>query len=1184
MIALRPIGLGTAEALIDFGGRNEAARAFAPDQLEGAVALHNLLADQGFAYLADEVGMGKTYVALGVVSLMRHFHPDLRVLYMAPRSNIQAKWRKEMRNFVANNWRVADLRVKSLQDAPVVDMVVCNSLEELAQEAHANAHRDFVLRMPSFSLQLRDDEESWQKKRRQLRRLLGWLPDGVFDLRNRQGFKESYARAINAALPHFDLLVVDEAHNLRHGYAGGSTRNRLLGLVLGREDEDVPLFPGGGPRVDRVLALSATPLETDYRELWQQLDLLGKGEVGRSLIEPEIAPEVQQQATQGFMVRRLTGLKLGEKRYTKNMYRREWRRGGVELHGEPLKTSDPRERLVVALVQKKVTDVLAELGRRSGKIFGRRFQMGMLASFESFLETAKLARGDDEPAFDQADQTDDELEREGVDAMSIADVARSYRERFGDSLPHPKMNAVAKSLAASLERGEKSLVFVRRVASVRELVQKVTHAYDAWLLDALVQGLPAALTRQIEREVARYRRATRTDDVEDTAIESPDDETEEVEDAVTVDADQGGSDSFFAWFFRGERELKVASGAWFRRRRLTDEKMPLSTFLEENYLDWLLGAEGRSVAGLAARLGIPQDMLRGELRRWAHAIFTGTANRKVSRGRRMFRAHQEAALRLLVTHDGELSDHARTLLGELGWTGPVDAEHEPASAFPDPDEFLGAPTLFSTLRRHALGEEVLRLDDRAPRSVPASAFRSFVRRHEIRRELVAATVSLGHPFVELWRAYVRLRGTLKLGEATDPMPGDLAEAYLGDLAAQPADRLGGREELRALLDEFDLVIDVNFPDVREKPLAAVPRYLQSTLSAQRPVGGMSGQTKVNQSLIKQFRMPGYPLVLVTTDVLQEGEDLHTFASRVVHYGITWTPSAMEQRTGRIDRIGSLTHRRLTRIGAPDPERFLQVQFPYLDATVEYVQVREILRRMDRFVALLHQGLGADEAAQSAVDLARAIHEHTPIKPPSTEPLESPFAVDRSLLHDEQPVSLAIDPAEIVRYTDRFAQVRETLSTRVSVDWLPEPHRATEVGTAWLADHRLLRAGAARSSARQQPFVMKLQSTGGLVVLRVSSPVGNVSLDDEAAVEQLFRLQSRLPAAKICAVIDAKLQTYNLTVEVETPFHPDTLQDDEALSALERCVLAADRVEHELLQTDAPISVFAPDLRKDLVRG
>jgi hypothetical protein len=410
--------------------------------------------------------------------------------------------------------------------------------------------------------------------------------------------------------------------------------------------------------------------------------------------------------------------------------------------------------------------------------------------------------------------------------------------------------------------------------------------------------------------------------------------------------------------------------------------------------------------------------------------------------------------------------------------------------------------------------------------------------------------------------------------------GELAVAYLDDLAAQPREGLGGCAELRALIREYDLIIDVNFPDVREKPLAEIPRYLQGALSAQTPVGGMSG--RINQSMVKQFRMPGYPLILVTTDVLQEGEDLHTFAGRVVHYGITWTPSAMEQRTGRVDRIGSLTHRRLTRINEPDAERFLQVQFPYLAATVEYVQVREIFQRMDKFVALLHRGLGADEAAQSAMDLASEILEHTPIKPPSTEPLDSPFAVDPALLHRELPASLAIDTTELSRHADCFAQLREGLAESVRVDWQPEQGRTLRSGTAWLSGGRLLRTAQATAGARQLPFDMQLHSTGGLVLLQVGSPVGDVAIDDEITIEQLFRLQASLPAAKLCAVVDTKLGVYNLTIEVETPFHPDTLQLDEAISALERCVLTADRVTRELLSPDESMS--APDPRKDVVRG
>ena len=61
--------------------------------------------------------MGKTYVALGALALFRHFDPGFRVLVIAPRENIQRKWMKELRNFVRNNVRFADLRVKAVDGA-----------------------------------------------------------------------------------------------------------------------------------------------------------------------------------------------------------------------------------------------------------------------------------------------------------------------------------------------------------------------------------------------------------------------------------------------------------------------------------------------------------------------------------------------------------------------------------------------------------------------------------------------------------------------------------------------------------------------------------------------------------------------------------------------------------------------------------------------------------------------------------------------------------------------------------------------------------------------------------------------------------------------------------------------------------------------------------------------------------
>jgi len=118
------IEVSTARRLLDFGALiGEGPRA--DEQLEGAVAIHNILEKNRVAYLADEVGMGKTYVALGAMALFRHFQPDFRVLVIAPRENIQRKWMKELRNFASNNVRFADFRNRTIDGEPGRPLVSC---------------------------------------------------------------------------------------------------------------------------------------------------------------------------------------------------------------------------------------------------------------------------------------------------------------------------------------------------------------------------------------------------------------------------------------------------------------------------------------------------------------------------------------------------------------------------------------------------------------------------------------------------------------------------------------------------------------------------------------------------------------------------------------------------------------------------------------------------------------------------------------------------------------------------------------------------------------------------------------------------------------------------------------------------------------------------------------------------
>lgn len=306
------IDISAARKLLNLGASiGEGPRA--EEQLAGAVAIHNILERHNVAYLADEVGMGKTYVALGAMALFRHFNPEFRVLVIAPRENIQQKWMKELGNFCANNLRFPDLRVKSVRGGPARPMVRCDNLHSFVHEVGVDPRRDFFLRLTSFSLGLSADSEGWKEQRRRLRRELPWLADEVFDLRSKEAFKDNYARAVCCALPKFDLVIVDEGHNLKHGFREGvAARNRVLALALGRSGtgEDPDLFPGYGRRAKRVLFLSATPIEESYHQLWNQLDVFGLGAPFIDLKRRDVSDDAKKEVASQFLVRRVTTMQV----------------------------------------------------------------------------------------------------------------------------------------------------------------------------------------------------------------------------------------------------------------------------------------------------------------------------------------------------------------------------------------------------------------------------------------------------------------------------------------------------------------------------------------------------------------------------------------------------------------------------------------------------------------------------------------------------------------------------------------------------------------------------------------------------------------------------------------------------------------------------------------------------------
>ena len=1188
MISPSPITLGTAAQLLDFAGGSEAAKSYSKSQLEGAVALHNILARGRVAYLADEVGMGKTYVVLGTLGLLRHYCPGLRVLYIVPRANLQRKWRKEIRNFTLNNWQQVDHRVKTFQGSPVVQPVMCENLVDLVRETALNSNRDFILRMTSFSLPLSEREgggKAWQDKADALRQAFPGLAEAALAIDGRspdaqERFKDVFAATVNALLPHFDFLVLDEGHNLKHGFAAGqgATRNRLLAYVLGTKSAPshcAPLIR----RIDRAIILSATPVDGSFEDLWNQLDLLGLADGYEELRDKEADDEKKKLCASQCLIRRLTKIEIGGKWHTRNMYRREWRGGGVGKHDEPLDVPNGLQRLIVALMQKKVADVLAEQGRGRQKRFSRSFQIGMLASFESFSRTATRR----DPNFDQEDQTKNSGERLGIDTDAVNEVARTYRDIFGDSPPHPKMNAVVDEIWNAFLEARKTLVFVRRIHSVPEMVEKLTRRYNDWIEGRIreeLRDLPQADQSRLANAFDRYRQQRKEFYSGNVAASFSGGQVRANEgDATdraksTEESEPGGFESFFSWFFRGKGPGGLLSGASFSKNRLENESAQLSTFFDDNWMLWLLNYPADPLGELEKLTGTGRSQVISELRARAAALHI----QKKTAKRQVFYAYQQAALEMVAaqTSDAELSQKAKAILERRQREQPKASAAAARPRFPGPERFLGLKTFFTELAQKTELCQLL-----WPPSNAKTFGEAFVEREQ-RRLLLSSVIRLGHPMVDLWLLQVKAAGTLAAGKLEEA---DSAEEQIAD-AGVPADERLALEfvnlldrqrsmigqhpgptsflELRRLATDFQLLVAVNFHEMRERPLAEVPDYIADRIGQQQPIAGMHGG--VLRRTVSQFRMPGYPYVLVTTDVLQEGEDLHTYCDRIVHYGISWTPSAIEQRTGRVDRIGSLVQRRMEALAgaAPSDGDYLQVYYPYLGDTYEYVQVGVVFKRLNRFLEMLHDLRLPHRGHAGEVQVAHQIHEKAEdVFKPFREPLKSGFEIAPEFI-PIGPVLTILQPLND-QLLEHFRAIASRLTKRFSIEWNnPDSSLHQCRGTVFVQEGRLLAPNETdlKREAREQPFSMELRTThAGKLLLRIKSRLGAVR--GEPLVSTVFELQRKKPWLKICAVLDEGSE-YRLSVQSDLLFSPVTTQPEEVERVFARVLAGADEMENAIV--------------------
>jgi superfamily II DNA or RNA helicase len=135
--------------------------------------------------------------------------------------------------------------------------------------------------------------------------------------------------------------------------------------------------------------------------------------------------------------------------------------------------------------------------------------------------------------------------------------------------------------------------------------------------------------------------------------------------------------------------------------------------------------------------------------------------------------------------------------------------------------------------------------------------------------------------------------------------------------------LAEQDEFISALKDIRITKNFTTEDNSKVPIDNVEKCIGATSTERR------------QKLMRTFNTPFYPDILICSNVMSEGVDFHLFCRHIIHHDLNWNPSSLEQRIGRIDRIGS----KMETTGQP-----VIIYYPYIAETQDEKMYKVVSER------------------------------------------------------------------------------------------------------------------------------------------------------------------------------------------------------------------------------------------------
>jgi hypothetical protein len=929
--------------------------------------------DNNLLYIADDVGLGKTYIAIGIALMFRHFahvpenHKDVIIV---PKHNLQEKWKKDIGNFLERNYSGNEELKTSLKSKGV------NIRHKVQPVSNEDSYT--IYRMTSFS-----SIGANGNTKKELRQLL--LNDifsgdsfcneillkawniGYFINDNRSKLRHLCAYLCNALSPRVQCLIIDEAHNYKYGIGEDdgheeSYRNENTARFLGaiRDSTILNDFPEleqkvKFPLAEKVICLSATPRDRHIIEIKKQLSCF----TSRHILSGVTDPAKIETRLSKFMIRGNLKYGINGEKISRNQCRVEHRLGNVNKAevAQPIVIEDNFDAVLWQLLQYKAIRHLEQKNNAS-------FELGMLASFETYVADA-----DNKPIPNETQKEDKEFEQanhrgkeksKSQDLNLLRDIISDYQKEFYTLPPHPKQTMLANELLEQLKRQEKALIFVRRINSSNELEERLIRAYENEVVLPSLKLLVEKKSFDLKKIIGDFEDYHQSRDISSHLTSTF--ETFLSKNEISAHINEELKDII------SNQQIKNLELSWLKTAYNNDHEKCKGF---KNETKNFIRKKGKNLT--SAFKNLIKEALQVSKDEFIEQVTNSSEQEDDSEDGRYFfldyfkKGHNGNKYRQKMYRENWFDFNLLLLIREFGFMPINEAllsqklsqlvlpkyktTHQPFNFYQD--------SLLDHLKAELVSDA-----SNLSKSIPISSYPSKIQETTFLTRLI-----IEHCFEE-FAALVQRENKLKVlsyletlsivltnifRNASGLLPGYVADIVAVKEKKNYADVLldlitNNRspfhfvlDEIKTIIRDFDLLMNVNFS---QKSKNEIDGIFKNCL----PILGVNGQQKRDRSLVAaQFRMPGFPYILITTDIFREGEDLHTYCQNVYHYGIAWNPSDMEQRTGRIDRINSASYRKITQKQDVNFDSKIQVFFPYIKGSVEVNQVIQLLHNLNKFI-------------------------------------------------------------------------------------------------------------------------------------------------------------------------------------------------------------------------------------------